>query len=141
MFIPKKTKHKKQQKGKSFNKITTSQTLENRYFKTSGKTVLKAIEAGRLSSKNINTCKQTINKIIKKYGILNINIFANTPITNKPLEIRMGKGKGAVKEWVAKIKPGTILFEINTTFSLIALTAFKRIQNKLPINTQIIKVI
>lgn len=135
MFIPKKTKFKKQQKGRSFNKIKVNLTT---YFNNSGKVTLKALSAGRVSSKNIITCKQTINKIVKKYGKLTINIFADTPISNKPTEIRMGKGKGAVKYWVSKVKPGTILFEIDTVFNILAIKAFKLVQNKLPIKTKIV---
>lgn len=135
MFIPKKTKYRKQQKGRSFKKINISPNIKSN---RSGKVILRALDAGRVSSKHIVTCRQTINKIIKKYGKLNINIFADTPISNKPTEIRMGKGKGAVKYWVSRVKPGTTLFEINTAFNVLAIKAFKLIQNKLPIKTKII---
>ena len=93
-----------------------------------------------MSSKHLLTCKQTINKIIKKYGFLRILICANTPISKKPAEIRMGKGKGAVNFWVCRVKPGTILFRIRIkpVYRLIGVRAFRQIQNKLPINTKII---
>lgn len=137
MFIPKKTKFKKQRKGKSFLKIYKNTEKQN-IFKTPNKIYLKALSAGRISSQHLVTCKQTITKIIKKYGRLNINAFANTPITKKPLEIRMGKGKGNVDHWVYKIKPGKILFEIIITHKKLGIKAFKLAQNKLPINTKIL---
>ena len=93
LFIPKKTKFKKKQKGKRLNTITNITSLFKFNFGNIG---LKAIECGHLTSKQINAIKQTINKIIKKKGKLKINIFPNTPISKKPLEVRMGKGKGNV---------------------------------------------
>lgn len=135
MFIPKKTKYKKQQKGKNFKKIKiNSLTIINK----SGKLFLKALEPGRLASTHLISCKQTINKVIKKQGLLNVLVFADTPISKKPTEIRMGKGKGAVNSWVARVKPGTVLFEITTAHKLLGLKALKLVQNKLPINTKII---
>lgn len=135
MFIPKKTKFKKQQKGRSFKKIRVNLST---CFNNPGKITLRALDAGRVPSKNIVACRQTINKIVKKYGKLTTNIFADTPISNKPTEIRMGKGKGAVKYWVSRVKPGTTLFEISTVFTTLAVKAFKLVQNKLPIKTKII---
>lgn len=135
MFIPKKTKYKKQQKGRSFKKIKTNKITP---INKTGKIILKAISAGRISSKHLIACKQTINKIIKKYGQLNVIAFADTPISKKPLEIRMGKGKGGVDLWVCRAKPGTILFEINITYKLLGIKAMQLIQKKLPIKTKII---
>jgi large subunit ribosomal protein L16 len=93
LFIPIKTKFKKQQKGKKLNKISKINCLENFNF---GKLTLRSMDTGHINSKQINAFKQTINKIIKKKGKLKINIFPNTPISKKPLEVRMGKGKGNV---------------------------------------------
>lgn len=137
MFIPKKTKFKKQRKGKTFLRIY-KKAENNIFFKKPNKIILKALSAGRLSSQHLLTCKQTINKVIKKYGRLYINAFACTPITKKPLEIRMGKGKGNVDHWIYKVKPGKILFEIIINHEKIGLKAFKLIQNKLPIATKIL---
>jgi large subunit ribosomal protein L16 len=135
MFIPKKTKFKKQQKGKAFNKIKSTDLCLQ---KNTNKITLKAISSGRLSSKHLLASRQTINKIIKKHGILNVCIFAHTPITKKPTEIRMGKGKGAVNLWISKIKTGTTLFEINVSIKMLAIKALKLVQNKLPIKTRIL---
>lgn len=138
MFIPKKTKYKKQQKGRNFRKISINKNSANNIIKKSNKIILLAVSAGRISSKHLITCRQTINKTIKKYGTLSVLTFANTPISKKPSEIRMGKGKGAVNEWVAKIKPGKILFEILVTQKILGIKALKSVQNKLPISTKII---
>jgi large subunit ribosomal protein L16 len=93
LFTPKKTKFKKRQKGKRLNTITNVRSLFKLNFGNIG---LKSIESGHLTSKQINTIRQTVNKIIKKKGKLRINIFPNTPMSKKPLEVRMGKGKGNV---------------------------------------------
>ena len=79
-----------------------------------------------------------LRKIIKKHGVIRINLIADTPITKKPIEIRMGKGKGAVNHWVAKVHPGTILFEIETTATVLAIKALKAAQLRLPLKTKII---
>lgn len=134
-YIPKKTKYKKQQKGKKFNVISSLNTLETI---KNGSIALKSIDTGRIKATQLISCKQTINKIIKKIGKLKVNIIADTPITKKPLEIRMGKGKGAVDHWIAKIKSGIILFEIETSAKLLAIKALKTAQLKLPLRTKII---
>jgi len=134
-FIPKKTKFRKQQKGKKFNTINRVYSLQNLHFGSIG---LKAISSGRLTSKQIITLKQSLNKIIKKNGQVKINVFADVPISKKPLEIRMGKGKGAVDHWIAKIKVGTLLCEIETTKTLLGIKALNSVKFKLPILTQII---
>jgi large subunit ribosomal protein L16 len=93
LFIPKKTKFKKRQKGKKLNTICGVYSLKKLNF---GRLALKAIDTGHLNSKQINAFRQTVNKIIKKKGKLKINIFPNTPMSKKPLEVRMGKGKGNI---------------------------------------------
>ncbi len=135
LFIPKKTKFKKQQKGKNFNIINKLNYIDNL---KNGIIGLKAISSGRLTSDHIFTCRQCINKVIKKSGRLIINIIADTPISKKPLEIRMGKGKGAVDCWISKINVGKILFEIETNSTSLAIKALKTAQLRLPINTKII---
>ena len=134
-YTPKKTKHKKQHKGKKFNTISPLNTIE---IIKSGCVALKSVDTGRIKATQLIACKQTINKIIKKLGRLKVNIIADTPITKKPLEIRMGKGKGAVDHWVSKIKSGIILFEIETSSTLLGIKALKIAQSKLPLKTKII---
>ena len=79
-----------------------------------------------------------MNKILKKTGQIKINIIADTPISKKPIEIRMGKGKGSVDHWIAKVNSGTVIFEIETASKILAVNALKAAQIKLPINTKII---
>jgi large subunit ribosomal protein L16 len=133
-FTPKKTKFKKQQKGKNFNKITKVRCLDQSTFGSIG---LKSVSFGRITSKQIETIRQSINKIMKKYGKIKIELFADTPITKKPIEIRMGKGKGNVDHWVSKTKAGDILCKIETNNKILATKALKIAQNKLPVLTKI----
>lgn len=133
--MPRKIRYKKQQKGNKSNKITSSKVLNN-YFDKSF--VLVSSSFGRLSEKQIETTRMTINKNLKKFGKVIVNIQADTPVSKKPLEIRMGKGKGAVDRWVAKIKFGIPLFTILSSSPLISIKALKAAQNKLPILTKII---
>jgi large subunit ribosomal protein L16 len=136
MLSPRKTKFKKQQKGKSFNRInSTSVELNLLNFGSIG---LKALAPGRLTSKQIEAVRQSINKVIKKQGRLKINIFPDTPISKKPIEVRMGKGKGGVDHWVFKVKPGFVLYEIETAFLSLAIKALEAGQIRLPIKTRII---
>lgn len=135
LFTPKKTKYPKQQKGKNFNIINKIQFLEKLPHGTIG---LKAIESGRITTNHLNACRQTMTKIIKKEGQVKINLLADTPISTKPIEIRMGKGKGNVDHWISKVNTGTLMFEIETTSKILGIKALKAAQIKLPINTKII---
>lgn len=135
IFIPSKTKYKKQHKGKSINRIN----IRNNYCQLKSSQIgLKATSSGRISSIELKTLRQILNKILKKRAIIKIPVFSHTPITKKPLEIRMGKGKGNVNEWVLKTRPGILIVEIETKFILAAIKALKEAQIRLSINTQII---
>ena len=134
LFTPKKWKFRKLQKGKKLNTINKLNTLNTLLF---GKLGLKAIQCGRLTSKQLSAMRQTINKIIKKKGKLKINIFPHLQVTKKPLEVRMGKGKGNVDSWIFKVRTGTLLCEIETPNTLIGLQALKLAQYKLPFLTKI----
>ncbi len=136
LFVPKNTKYRKQRKGKNFNLINKFTSINSL---SSGVVGLKAIDSGKLTSNHIFTCRQCINKVIKKAGQLIIKIIADTPVSKKPLEIRMGKGKGNVDHWVSKINSGRILFEIETNSIQLGIKALKIAQLKLPINTKIIQ--
>jgi len=133
--FPKQTKYKKEQKGKNFKKISKNFEL---FVLKKGSIGLKSMSSGRISSKHIEAFKSVINKIVKKIGKLVVNIFPFTPITKKPLEIRMGKGKGAVDSWVFKVKAGVMLCEIETGNLLVGKKALKAAQYRLPIRTKII---
>lgn len=134
LFIPKKSKYKKSQKGKSSNRINNNNSL----YKIRGCIGLKAVTPGRISSKNLISIKNCINKLIKKSGVLNINVFPQTPISKKPKEIRMGKGKGSIDHWVFKTKPGTVICEIKTQALNLGIKALKTAQIRLPIKTKLI---
>lgn len=135
MLIPKKKKFKKEQKGKHFNRITKLLGLNNLPFGTIG---LKALEASRLTSKQLSAFQFLMNKNLKKVGRLTLNIFPHTPISKKPIEIRMGKGKGNVDHWVAKIKYGSLICQIETRSLVTALKGLKLAQLRLPFNTKIV---
>lgn len=132
MFIPKNFKFRKQQKGKFFNKIFSG------CFKQQTNCLkLKTLGFGRLTSNQLKSLKQTINKIIKKRGRVVFKIFPQTPITKKPTEVRMGKGKGAFSHWVAKVQPGTTICYIESEFVLLTRKALEYAKIRLPIKTKI----
>lgn len=135
MLIPKQKKYKKEQKGKNFNLIGPIVGLNRLKFGSIG---LISLSVGRLSSKQIDSMQQTINKIIKKLGSLHLNIFPHTPISKKPIEVRMGKGKGMVDHWIFKVKSGTILCEVETSTFSVGVKAIETAQIKLPFKTKII---
>ena len=134
-LFPKKTKYKKEQKGKSFNRISKVQTLDHLKFGSFG---LKALTPGRLTSKQLLTIYNGLNKVIKKNGRIIMRVFPHTPVTSKPIEVRMGKGKGYVNFWIAKIFSGTLLCEVEANSSALALKALKQIQIKIPLKTKIL---
>ena len=128
---PKQTKYKKTRKGKLSKYEFKATTLK---FGTIG---LKAIESGMLNAKQIEAARQAIVRKIKRKGKIWIRVFPDTPITSKPTGIRMGKGKGQVSHWVAKVRGGTVLFEVcGLNFSIVS-EALKTGGAKLPIKTKI----
>lgn len=134
MFLqPKKYKFKKVQKGKCLKIKYTSNNLK---FGSIG---LKANQSGRITSRQLESARQAIVRKIKRKGKFWINIFPDLPVTKKPTEVRMGKGKGNVEYWAARVKVGTILFEIEGINSKNARMAFKTGKAKLPIKTIIVE--
>ena len=129
---PRQTKHKKTKKGK----------LSKYEFKTNdlkfGTIGLKATEAGLINIRQIEAARQAIVRKIKRRGKVWIRIFPDLPITSKPTGIRMGKGKGQISHWVARVRGGTILFEICGVNINTVLTALKAGSSKLPIKTKIV---
>ena len=132
---PSRSKYKKQRKVKAFNRIH-KQIRFNRLIL--GSLGLQAQESGRMTSKQMESIQQTINKIIKKSGKIIMNTFPQTPITKKPLEIRMGKGKGAVDHWIFKIQPGFVICEVETTTLDLGIKALNLAQLRLPFKTKLI---
>jgi len=132
---PKTQKYEKYQKGKSFNKINSSLfSLNNLKFGVIG---LKSCEFGRISSPQLFSIYSTLNKKLKKVAKICIHKFPQTPITKKPIEVRMGKGKGNVYEWISKIKTGMLICSIETKSISVTLHALKLAQLRLPIKTKI----
>jgi large subunit ribosomal protein L16 len=131
LLQPKKSKHKKVQKGKLPRLEFKANKLK---FGTIG---LKAAESGTISAKQIEAARQAIARKIKRKGKIWIRIFPTLPITSKPTEVRMGKGKGAVNYWAARIGGGTVLFELCGVNRNIAIAAFRTGGAKLPIKTKV----
>jgi len=134
-FIPNKLKFKKYQKGKNFNKISKPTSfLQNKRL---GVICLKALESFRLTSTQLQAIYKSIRKLIKKNGKITLKTFPHTPITKKPLEVRMGKGKGPVNFWISKISVGSVLCEIQSKKVSVVKKALLYTQIKLPFKTKI----
>lgn len=126
MLQPKRTKYRKQMKGRN-------RGLAQRGSKISfGEFGLKALERGRLTAKQIEAARRAITRHIKRGGKIWIRVFPDKPITQKPLEVRQGKGKGNVEYWVAQIQPGKVLFEMEGVTKELAIEAFNLAKAKLP---------
>lgn len=126
MLQPKRTKYRKQMKGRNCG-------LAQRGSKVSfGEFGLKAVERGRLTARQIESARRAMTRHIKRGGKIWIRVFPDKPITQKPLEVRQGKGKGSVEYWVAQIQPGKILFEMEGVTRELAIEAFDLAKAKLP---------
>ena len=129
MLQPKRTKFRKQQKGRN-------RGLALRGNKVSfGEFGLKSTGRGRLTARQIEAARRAINRHIKRGGRVWIRIFPDKPISKKPLEVRMGKGKGNPEYWVAQVKPGTMLYEMEGVSEELAREAFRLASAKLPVST------
>jgi len=96
---------------------------------------LKSVERGRLTARQIEAARRTISRHVKRGGKIWIRIFPDKPISKKPLEVRMGSGKGSVEYWIAQIKPGTMLYELEGVSEELAREAFRLAAAKLPLKT------
>jgi large subunit ribosomal protein L16 len=132
MLQPKNTLHKKVQKGR-IKGIATRGSAMN--FGDFG---LKVLEPGRITAKQIETIRIILSKLVKKTGKMWIRIFPDKPITKKPAEVRMGKGKGAVEYWVSVVRPGKILFEIIGVSKDEAIKVFDLVSSKLHLRTRVV---
>ncbi|WP_343126496.1 50S ribosomal protein L16 [Buchnera aphidicola] len=128
MLQPKRTKFRKMHKGRNRGLVINDKI----HFGDFG---LKAIERGRLTSRQIESARRTMTRYVKRLGKIWIRIFPDKPITQKPLEVRMGKGKGNVEYWVSLIQPGKILYEIKGITEEESRVALKLAASKLPIKT------
>jgi large subunit ribosomal protein L16 len=132
MYQPKILKPKKSHKGKNFRKIVSVNSLSY------GNTKLISLETGILSSNHFKVIKFTIKKFIKKKGSVLVIKYPQVPVTKKPLEVRMGKGKGAINFWTCRIGLGCLLCKIETFNTILAIKSLLSLQNKLPIRTKIV---
>lgn len=130
MLQPKRTKYRKQQKLRNKGLALRGNNI------SFGEYGLKATTRGRITSRQIEAARRAITRHVKRGGKLWIRIFPDKPITKKPLEVRMGKGKGSVEYWVAQVKPGTVLYEIEGITEDIAREAFRLAAAKLPVKTE-----
>tara|TARA_B100001996_G_scaffold330578_1_gene278839 strand:- start:3487 stop:3909 length:423 start_codon:yes stop_codon:yes gene_type:complete len=132
MLQPKKTKYRKAHKGRIKGRAKGGTTLN---FGSYG---LKALTAERVTSRQIEAARRAITRHMKRAGKVWIRIFPDVPVSKKPTEVRMGKGKGTPEFWAAKVKPGRIMFEIDGVSPEIAHAALNLGSSKLPVQTKII---
>ncbi|MBJ7448771.1 MAG: 50S ribosomal protein L16 [Parachlamydiales bacterium] len=132
-MMPKRTKHRKQQKG---NQTGLS---KGAHFVDFGEFGMQALSRGRITNRQIEACRVAINRFFQRRGKVWIRIFPDKPITKKPAEVRMGKGKGALDHWVAVVKPGRILFEVGNVPREVAQDALRRAAAKLGIKTRFVE--
>ncbi len=132
MLQPRKTKFRKQQKGRIRGNAQRGSQLA---FGTFG---IKTLEPGMLTSRQIEAARIAVTRYMKREGQVWIRIFPDVPVTSKPAEVRMGKGKGALDHWSAKVKPGRILFEIEGVSLEIGKEALRLASQKLPVVTKFV---
>jgi large subunit ribosomal protein L16 len=132
MLMPKKVKHRKQFTGRMTGAATRGATLN---FGDFG---LKAIECGWLSSRQIESARRAMTRHVKRGGKIWIRVFPDKPLTSKPAETRMGKGKGSPESWVAVIRPGMVLYEMQGVDKEVACEALRLAAHKLPMKTKIV---
>lgn len=133
MRQPARTKYRKQFKGRNRGLATSGNAV------SFGEFGLKALGRGRITARQIEAARRAISRHVKRGGKLYIQIFPDKPITKKPLEVRQGKGKGNVEYWVAEIKPGRVMFEIEGISEIVAREAFALAAAKLPLKSAFVR--
>lgn len=131
--MPKKTKHRKQMKNPQYGKDTRGTDI------AFGRYAIKSLEASWITSRQIEAARRTMTRHVKRGGKIWIRIFPDKPITKKPNELGMGKGKGPLDHYVAVIKPGRILFEMDGVQKEVAMEALKLACYKLPVKTKLVE--
>jgi large subunit ribosomal protein L16 len=129
MLQPKRTKFRKQRKGRNRGVATSGNKV------SFGEYGLKCLNLGRITARQIEAARRAISRYVKRGGKIWIRIFPDVPISKNPLEVRMGSGKGAVEYWVVKVQPGRVLYEIEGVSEVIAREAFRLAAAKLPVRT------
>ena len=132
-LMPKRTKYRKQQKGRNRGKAFRGNRV------TDGEYGLQTLEAGQITSNQIEAARIAMTRYIKRGGKVWIKIFPDRPITRKPIGTRMGKGKGAVEFWVANVKPGRVMFELAGVAEETAREALRLAANKLSVKCKFVK--
>jgi len=132
MLQPKRTKFRKQFKGRIHGQAKGGSDI------TFGTYALKAIEPERINARQIEAARRAMTRHMKRQGRVWIRIFPDVPVTAKPIEVRMGKGKGSIDRWVAKVKPGRIMFEIDGVDEVTAKEALRLAAMKLAVKTRIV---
>lgn len=133
MLQPKRTKFRKQHKGRNRGLAQRGSSV------SFGEYGLKAVGRGRITARQIEAGRRAITRHVKRGGKIWIRIFPDKPISEKPLEVRMGKGKGSVEYWVAQIQPGKVLYEIEGVSEELAREAFELAAQKMPVATTFVK--
>jgi large subunit ribosomal protein L16 len=133
MLVPKRVKHRKQQRGSMSGRAKGGTEV------TFGEYGLQAMEPGWITNRQIESARIAMTRYIKRGGKVWIKIFPAKPVTQKPLEVRMGSGKGNVEKWVAVVKPGKIMFELAGVTEEIAREAMRLAAHKLPVKTKFVK--
>ena len=133
MLMPKRTKFRKKMRDRMKRSATTGNTM------SFGSVALQATDRGYVSNRQIEAARRVITRTLKRDGKTWIRIFPDKPITSKPAEVRMGKGKGAVDSWVAVVRPGRIIYEIDGVSEEVATEALRLAAYKLPVKSRIIK--
>ena len=133
MLMPKKVKYRKQQKGKRRGKAWRGSTL------SFGEYGLKVMECGYITDRQIEASRIAMTRFIKRGGKIWLRLFPDKPITKKPAEVRMGSGKGALDHWVAVVRPGKILFEMEGVAPEVAIEAMRLASHKLPLRTKFVQ--
>ena len=128
--MPKRTKYRKMQKGRNRGRATRGTVVNE------GQYGLQILEAGLITANQIEAARVALTRYIKRGGKVWIKLFPNKPITKKPAETRMGKGKGAPEYWVAPVKPGRVMFEIAGVSEEVAREALRLASHKLPVKTK-----
>lgn len=132
MLQPKKVKHRKVMKGRMKGKAHRGSTV------AFGEYGLQATDRGRITARQIEAARIAMTRYVKRGGKIWIRIFPDKPITKKPAETRMGKGKGSPEEWVVVVKPGRVLYEMEGVTAKVAQEAFRLAANKLPLPTRFV---
>jgi len=133
MLQPKRTKFRKQHKGRIHG------NAKGGYDINFGSYALKAIEPDRVNARQIEAARRALTRHMKRQGRVWIRVFPDVPVTAKPIEVRMGKGKGSVDRWVAKIKPGRVMFEVDGVAEDVAMEALRLAAMKLSVKSRFVK--